>query len=187
MYTNILWHFLDFLNSVLFLYWMSIIASWWKSPLLLLIVQLHVIVLVSSKILNCAVSLRNVENGYFTSLNLCCLKRKNVCPGVVLKKQRHVQNKILSCISTTHVFLGVADGVGGWRDYGVDPSQFSGTLMKTCERLVKEGRFVPSNPVGVLTTSYYELLQNKVPLLGECTHWKCSQCLCPLQLLLKAH
>lgn len=65
---------------------------------------------------------------------------------------------------------GVADGVGGWRDYGVDPSQFSGTLMKTCERLVKEGRFVPSNPVGVLTTSYYELLQNKVPLLGECTN-----------------
>lgn len=62
---------------------------------------------------------------------------------------------------------GVADGVGGWRDYGVDPSQFSGTLMKTCERLVKEGRFVPSNPVGVLTSSYYELLQNKVPLLGE--------------------
>eukprot|EP00064_Thunnus_orientalis_P000401 superscaffoldBa00000019_g401 len=63
--------------------------------------------------------------------------------------------------------LGVADGVGGWRDYGVDPSQFSGTLMKTCERLVKEGRFVPSNPVGVLTTSYYELLQNKVPLLAN--------------------
>ncbi|KAK7933247.1 hypothetical protein WMY93_004143 [Mugilogobius chulae] len=31
------------------------------------------------------------------------------------------------------------------------------------------GRFVPSNPVGVLTTSYYELLQNKVPLLGSST------------------
>ena len=64
-------------------------------------------------------------------------------------------------------FLGVADGVGGWRDYGVDPSQFSGTLMRTCERLVKEGRFVPSNPIGILTTSYCELLQNKVPLLGK--------------------
>lgn len=49
----------------------------------------------------------------------------------------------------------------------MDPSQFSSTLMKTCERLVKEGRFVPSSPVGVLTTSYYELLQNKVPLLGK--------------------
>lgn len=62
---------------------------------------------------------------------------------------------------------GVADGVGGWRDYGVDPSQFSGTLMRTCERLVKEGRFVPSNPVGILTAGYCELLQNKVPLLGK--------------------
>ncbi|XP_061655448.1 protein phosphatase PTC7 homolog isoform X1 [Phyllopteryx taeniolatus] len=62
--------------------------------------------------------------------------------------------------------LGVADGVGGWRDYGVDPSQFSATLMRTCERLVKEGRFTPSNPVGILTSGYYELLQNKVPLLG---------------------
>lgn len=61
---------------------------------------------------------------------------------------------------------GVADGVGGWRDYGVDPSQFSATLMRTCERLVKEGRFTPSNPVGILTSGYYELLQNKVPLLG---------------------
>lgn len=56
--------------------------------------------------------------------------------------------------------------MGGWRDYGVDPSQFSATLMRTCERLVKEGRFTPSNPVGILTSGYYELLQNKVPLLG---------------------
>lgn len=39
--------------------------------------------------------------------------------------------------------------------------------MRTCERLVKEGRFVPTNPVGILTTSYCELLQNKVPLLGK--------------------
>lgn len=65
--------------------------------------------------------------------------------------------------------LGVADGVGGWRDYGVDPSLFSGTLMRTCERLAKEGHFMPGNPVGILTTSYYELLQNKVPLLGSST------------------
>lgn len=32
---------------------------------------------------------------------------------------------------------------------------------------MKEGRFTPSNPVGILTSGYYELLQNKVPLLGE--------------------
>jgi len=83
-----------------------------------------------------------------------------------------IKNLVLETISVriTLVFcflLGVADGVGGWRDYGVDPSQFSGTLMRTCERLVKEGRFVPSNPVGILTAGYCELLQNKVPLLGK--------------------
>ncbi|XP_072325228.1 protein phosphatase PTC7 homolog isoform X2 [Scyliorhinus torazame] len=64
---------------------------------------------------------------------------------------------------------GVADGVGGWWDYGVDPSQFSTTLMQTCERLVQEGLFVPSNPVGILTASYNEMLQNKAPLLGSST------------------
>ncbi|XP_032803136.1 protein phosphatase PTC7 homolog [Petromyzon marinus] len=65
--------------------------------------------------------------------------------------------------------LGVADGVGGWRDYGVDPSQFSATLMRTCERLAREGRFVPSNPVGILCASYAEMLQHKAPLLGSST------------------
>lgn len=73
---------------------------------------------------------------------------------------------------------GVADGVGGWRDYGVDPSQFSGTLMRTCERLVKEGRFVPSNPVGILTAGYCELLQNKVPLLGKTPEMSLQSGLC---------
>ncbi|XP_043910069.1 protein phosphatase PTC7 homolog [Protopterus annectens] len=77
-----------------------------------------------------------------------------------------------ACFIATHRLadvLGVADGVGGWRDYGVDPSQFSTTLMRTCERLVQEGRFVPSNPVGILTASYNEMLQNKAPLLGSST------------------
>ncbi|XP_072325227.1 protein phosphatase PTC7 homolog isoform X1 [Scyliorhinus torazame] len=77
-----------------------------------------------------------------------------------------------ACFVATHRLadvLGVADGVGGWWDYGVDPSQFSTTLMQTCERLVQEGLFVPSNPVGILTASYNEMLQNKAPLLGSST------------------
>lgn len=35
--------------------------------------------------------------------------------------------------------LGVADGVGGWRDIGVDPSKFSSYLMQTCKRIVEQG------------------------------------------------
>ncbi|XP_072164491.1 protein phosphatase PTC7 homolog [Diadema setosum] len=65
--------------------------------------------------------------------------------------------------------LGVADGVGGWRDYGIDPSQFPCQLMKMCKRMVREGRFDPQSPVAIIATSYQELLENKAPLMGSST------------------
>ncbi|KAJ8923115.1 hypothetical protein NQ315_001668 [Exocentrus adspersus] len=65
--------------------------------------------------------------------------------------------------------LGVADGVGGWRAYGIDPGEFSLHLMKTCERLVKLGRFNPTNPSELLAKSYYELLHHKKAILGSST------------------
>lgn len=65
--------------------------------------------------------------------------------------------------------LGVADGVGGWRSYGIDPGEFSLHLMKTCERLVNLGRFTPTNPSELLANSYYELLHNKKAILGSST------------------
>ena len=46
--------------------------------------------------------------------------------------------------------IGVADGVGGWRDYGVDPGLFSNHLMRNCERLVKAGFFISSSPRALL-------------------------------------
>ncbi|XP_012244564.1 protein phosphatase PTC7 homolog isoform X3 [Bombus vosnesenskii] len=49
--------------------------------------------------------------------------------------------------------IGVADGVGGWRHYGIDPGEFSSFLMRTCERLVSMGRFKPSEPAGLLARS----------------------------------
>jgi protein phosphatase PTC7 len=61
---------------------------------------------------------------------------------------------------------GVADGVGGWRAYGIDPGEFSLHLMKTCERLVKLGRFTPTNPSDLLARSYCELLHHKKAILG---------------------
>lgn len=63
--------------------------------------------------------------------------------------------------------LGVADGVGGWRAYGIDPGEFSMHLMRTCERLVKLGRFTPSNPSDLLARGYYELLHHKKAILGK--------------------
>ncbi|XP_069135215.1 protein phosphatase PTC7 homolog isoform X3 [Argopecten irradians] len=65
--------------------------------------------------------------------------------------------------------LGVADGVGGWRNYGVDPSTFPETLMTTCERMVKEGRFNPRTPEKIIQASYEEIQQQKLPLIGSST------------------
>jgi len=65
--------------------------------------------------------------------------------------------------------LGVADGVGGWRTYGIDPSLMPTSLMAICERMVREGRFNPKQPVDILTTSLAEVQQDKAPLLGSCT------------------
>lgn len=57
--------------------------------------------------------------------------------------------------------------MGGWRAYGIDPGEFSLHLMKTCERLVKLGRFQPTNPSELLAKSYYELLHHKKAILGK--------------------
>lgn len=69
-------------------------------------------------------------------------------------------------------FKGVADGVGGWRHYGIDAGEFSSFLMKTCERLVTKGRFLPTNPADLLAKSYNELLESKQTILGECYRGK---------------
>ena len=53
--------------------------------------------------------------------------------------------------------IGVADGVGGWRQYGVDPGQFSTHLMKTCERLVRAGYFISNQPARLLAHGFREM------------------------------
>ncbi|ELT91716.1 hypothetical protein CAPTEDRAFT_166817 [Capitella teleta] len=77
-----------------------------------------------------------------------------------------------SCFSASQKLadvVGVADGVGGWREYGIDPSLFPRSLMDTCERLVQRGHFSPSSPKDVICQSYQELLDNKTHLLGSST------------------
>jgi len=68
---------------------------------------------------------------------------------------------------------GVADGVGGWRTYGVDPSQFPKSLMAACERMVHTGQFTPRSPVDVLSSGYTEIQQDKAPLIGTGAAFVC--------------
>lgn len=67
--------------------------------------------------------------------------------------------------------LGVADGVGGWHDFGIDPSKFSSNLMKTCKRIVEQELFDTSKPIdnktpkNLLNQSYESLIENKNSLM----------------------
>lgn len=65
--------------------------------------------------------------------------------------------------------MGVADGVGGWREMGIDPSKFSSSLMWQCKRLVEQENELFNNaknitnqtPLDILINSYNALLENK--------------------------
>lgn len=65
--------------------------------------------------------------------------------------------------------IGVADGVGGWKDYGVDPSKFSMELMQNCEKIVNSGFFLSNKPSKLLSDAYFEMKRSKVPVVGSST------------------
>lgn len=75
--------------------------------------------------------------------------------------------------SKHHVAFGVADGVGGWQDQGVDPSEFShglcGHMAGTAyiHEGLKEGRI--ARPVDLLQTAYDAVLGNPRIIAGGCT------------------
>jgi hypothetical protein len=69
--------------------------------------------------------------------------------------------------------IGIADGVGGWRCYGIDPSQFSRTLMMVCENLVMSDALSHENafpdPLWLISQSYNHITEMKKPILGSAT------------------
>jgi protein phosphatase PTC7 len=68
-------------------------------------------------------------------------------------------------------FLAVADGVGGWREHGVDPSLFSSSLMNACKSLI-DNKLIDLNPLTLkelLSKGYKQLLENKQCIVGSST------------------
>jgi hypothetical protein len=58
----------------------------------------------------------------------------------------------------------VADGVGGWRQYGVDPAEFSSNLMKNCSEIVKTGDFHPDRPDLIIASAFDKLAISPRPI-----------------------
>ena len=52
------------------------------------------------------------------------------------------------------LYMGVADGVGSWREYGVDPREFSHKLMADCEEILHDAE--SAIPTDELLAQSYE-------------------------------
>jgi protein phosphatase PTC7 len=77
-------------------------------------------------------------------------------------------------IAATGRSLGVADGVGGWSDVGVDPGEFSRKLMRNARQVSEAEAQVPNNtlePVRIMEEAY----EQTKPLIGSST--ACIICL----------
>jgi protein phosphatase PTC7 len=66
-------------------------------------------------------------------------------------------------------YIGVADGVGSWREYGVDPRLFSHKLMSECETILREvsNSHTIISPAELLAQSYKRTKEANV--IGSCT------------------
>ena len=60
---------------------------------------------------------------------------------------------------------GVADGVGGWSSYGVDPSKFSWGLMELCQKTCAASQ--PLKPKDVLKIAFEELVRSRTIQAGK--------------------
>eukprot|EP00051_Salpingoeca_urceolata_P027022 m.479712 g.479712 ORF g.479712 m.479712 type:complete len:394 (+) comp21570_c0_seq1:436-1617(+) len=68
----------------------------------------------------------------------------------------------------SHVVLGVADGVGGWREVGVDPGLFSAELVANVGEVARHSRKPPST-VAMLRRAYDALLRSDKVEAGSST------------------
>uniref|UniRef100_A0A183BVK8 Protein phosphatase n=1 Tax=Globodera pallida TaxID=36090 RepID=A0A183BVK8_GLOPA len=65
-----------------------------------------------------------------------------------------------ACFIASHkstYVAGVADGVGGWRRHGIDPSKFSSQLMKNCAEIVQSGIFLTDRPDLIISRAFTRL------------------------------
>ncbi|XP_017076313.2 protein phosphatase PTC7 homolog fig [Drosophila eugracilis] len=65
--------------------------------------------------------------------------------------------------------MGVADGVGGWRDMGVDAGRFAKELMSCCSGKAQQSGFDGRSPRDLLIAGYQELTRREHPVVGSST------------------
>merc|ERR1740139_463710 len=75
----------------------------------------------------------------------CGINRRHFGPGEVTRDNSLSEdaNFLIDLKEPrTVTYTGVADGVGSWREYNVDPREFSHRLMAECENIIRESSCV---------------------------------------------
>eukprot|EP00123_Amoebidium_parasiticum_P009409 comp19453_c0_seq1/m.22614 comp19453_c0_seq1/g.22614 ORF comp19453_c0_seq1/g.22614 comp19453_c0_seq1/m.22614 type:complete len:370 (-) comp19453_c0_seq1:329-1438(-) len=85
-----------------------------------------------------------------------------VTNGHEMRKRDYGEDAFFLYDGDTHLVFGVADGVGGWVEHGVDPSLFAWALMDNAEKVAKKSGG-GSLPGEILELAYDAVvLENKV-------------------------
>lgn len=73
--------------------------------------------------------------------------------------------------SKSHVVLGIADGVGGWREAGIDPGVFSHGLCKFMADTAYKSTSTSQElrPKTLMTNAFEQVLQDKSVVAGGST------------------
>ncbi|KAK9768472.1 Protein phosphatase 2C 7 [Basidiobolus ranarum] len=69
------------------------------------------------------------------------------------------EDALFESLTATRAVLGVADGVGGWAESGVDPAVFSWTLMNNCSEIAELKQNASLHPGDILSQAYKKLLE----------------------------
>ncbi len=109
------------------------------------------------------------DDAYFVARHVDDWNNNNNDADKILNPNSSEENDSTNCSTNSADVIGVADGVGGWRQYGVDPGMFSSHLMRNCERLVKSGHFAPNQPARLLAQGYLEMQECKKQIVGSST------------------
>ncbi|KAK3737467.1 hypothetical protein QZH41_008353 [Actinostola sp. cb2023] len=67
--------------------------------------------------------------------------------------------------------MGVADGVGGWHQYGIDSSKFASSLMEGCRKFAMDGglNVDVQSPIAILKSAFQEMTELKASVFGSST------------------
>ncbi|KAF0988853.1 hypothetical protein HZS_7123 [Henneguya salminicola] len=81
------------------------------------------------------------------------------------------EDSAFTVLSSRYSFFGIADGVGGYRKYRIDPSLFSSTLMKLClnKSLTVIKNYARPNCKKIIDDGYNQLLSLQERIYGGST------------------